>query len=268
MTVLGGGISIGWPIKQLVSIAVDKRGGSGVTCGEVKVLILDDEPPARRNLRNALADVGVDEVREAGSIEQAVKALKEERPDVLVLDVELRGGRSGFELLDALDAEGIPAIFVTAHPGHAVRAFAERAVDYLLKPVETHRLRESLTRILAAGAREQKIFRRQESAMFRDGANPVLVRIGDIQVLEANDTYTKLRLGDGQGPMVNGTMRSLLQRLEAEVFFQTSRKQAINLDHLTHLEEGEAGLVAVMANGDRVEMSRRQSREFRELKAV
>lgn len=234
----------------------------------MKVLILDDEPPARRNLRNVLADVGVDEVREAGSIELALKALKEERPDVLFLDVELRGGRTGFELLDALDAEGIPAIFVTAHPGHALRAFEERAVDYLLKPVETHRLRESLSRISASGAREQKIFQRHESAMFRDGSNPVLVRIGEIQVLEANDSYTKLLLADGQGPMVNGTMRSLLQRLDPEAFFQTSRKQAINLDHLTRLEEGEAGLVAVMANGERVVMSRRQSREFRELKAL
>jgi two-component system LytT family response regulator len=239
-----------------------------VTCVPVKVLILDDEPPARRSLKNALADIGVEDVREAGSIEHAVKALKEERPDVMFLDVELRGGRMGFELLDALDAEGIPAIFVTAHPGHAVRAFEERAVDYLLKPVDTHRLRESLLRISVARKSEERVFLRHESAMFRDGSNHVLVRIGDIQMLEANDSYTKLLLVDGRGPMVNGTLRSLLQRLDPGAFFQTSRQQAINLDHLKQVEDGEGGLVAVMGNGARVEMSRRQSREFRELKAV
>ncbi len=234
----------------------------------MKVLILDDEPPARRSLRNALADIGVDAVREAGSIEQAVKALKEERPDVMFLDVELRGGRTGFDLLDALDAEGIPAIFVTAHSEHAVRAFEERAVDYLLKPVDPHRLRESLRRVSAGEDAPQRVFLRHESAMFRDGANYVLVRIGEIQVLEANDSYTKLVLTGGSGPMVNGTLRSLLQRLDPEAFFPTSRTQAINLDHLQHVVEGEVGLVAVMANGARVEMSRRQSTEFRKLKAV
>jgi DNA-binding LytR/AlgR family response regulator len=104
--------------------------------------------------------------------------------------------------------------------------------------------------------------------MFRDGSNHVLVRIGDIQMLEANDSYTKLLLVDGRGPMVNGTLRSLLQRLDPGAFFQTSRQQAINLDHLKQVEDGEGGLVAVMGNGARVEMSRRQSREFRELKAV
>ena len=61
----------------------------------MNVLILDDEPPARRSLKHALADIGVTEVREAGSIEQAVKAITEQRPDVMFLDVELRGGKQG-----------------------------------------------------------------------------------------------------------------------------------------------------------------------------
>lgn len=234
----------------------------------MKVLILDDEPPARRNLRNALADLGLDEVREAGSIDQAVKALKEERPDVMFLDVELRGGKKGFDLLDALDAEGIPAVFVTAHAEHAVRAFEARAIDYLLKPVDPHRLRESLRRVSAGEKTKERVFLRQESAMFRDGSQDVLVRIGDIEVLEANDSYTKLLLGDGQGPMVNGSLRSVLRRIDPDAFFQADRTTAINLDHVARIEEGENGLAAIMRNGRRVEMSRRQSTEFRRLKAI
>ena len=89
----------------------------------MKVLILDDEPPARRGMKQVLAQIGVTDVRDVGTIEQAVKALNEERPDVLLLDVELRGGKVGFDLLDTLPAEGIPAIFITAHPDHALRAF-------------------------------------------------------------------------------------------------------------------------------------------------
>jgi two-component system LytT family response regulator len=234
----------------------------------MKVLILDDEPPARRSLRHALSEIGVGDVREAGSIEQAIKLLQEERPDVLFLDVELRGGKKGFDLLDALPAEGIPAIFVTAHPEHAVRAFEERAIDYLLKPVDPHRLRESLGRIASRTTSTEKVFFKHETAMFRDGSRNALVRIGDIQLLEANDSYTKLVLGDGKGPMVNGTLKSLLQRLDPQVFFQTDRARAINLDHVANIEEVESGLAAYLANGFRVEMSRRQSTEFRRLKAI
>ena len=178
----------------------------------MKVLILDDEPPARRSLKHALSEIGVEDVREAGSIEQAVKLLQEERPDLLCLDVELRGGKKGFDLLDALPADGIPVIFVTAHPEHAVRAFEARAVDYLLKPVDSHRLRESLGRVGAASRQTEKVFLRHETAMFRDGSKNVLVRIGDIQWLEANDSYTKLVLSDGKGPMVNGTLKSVLEK--------------------------------------------------------
>jgi two-component system LytT family response regulator len=234
----------------------------------MKVLILDDEPPARRSLKHALSEIGVEDVREAGSIEQAIKLLQEERPDVLFLDVELRGGKKGFDLLDALPADGIPAIFVTAHPHHAVRAFEARAVDYILKPVDSHRLRESLSRISGPSRQPERVFMKHEKAMFRDGSKNILVRIGQIQLLEANDSYTKLILSDGTGPMVNGTLKSVLEKIDPEAFFQTSRAQAINLDHVERVEDGETGLTAILENGMRVEMSRRQSTEFRRLKGI
>ena len=232
-------------------------------------LILDDEPPARRSLKHALADIGVTEVRDVGSIEQAVKAINELRPDVMFLDVELRGGKQGFDLLDTLPSEGIPVIFVTAHPEHAVRAFETRAVDYLLKPVDLHRLKESLKRIAEPEeAEDAKVFLKTETAMFRDGSKNLLLRVGDIQLLEAGDSYTKLVLGDKTGPMVNGTLKSVLRRIDPEVFFQANRTQAINLDHVSRIDDGESGFVAIMANGIRVELSRRQTTEFRRLKAL
>lgn len=235
----------------------------------MNVLILDDEPPARRSLKHALADIGVTDVREVGSIEQAVKALTEQRPDVMFLDVELRGGKQGFDLLETLPAEGIPVIFVTAHPEHAVRAFETQAVDYLLKPVDPHRLKESLKRIGdSSDADEVRIFLKHETAMFRDGTRNVLLKVGDIHLLEAGDSYTKLILADQTGPMVNGTLKSVLSRIDPSVFFQANRTQAINLDHVSQVEDGESGLVVVLSNGIRVEMSRRQSAEFRHLKAI
>jgi len=177
----------------------------------MKVLILDDEPPARRGMRQVLAQIGVTDVRDVGTIEQAVKALNEERPEVLLLDVELRGGKVGFDLLDTLPAEGIPAIFITAHPDHALRAFEVRAVDYLLKPVDPRRLKESLKRVSQPA--EERPFSSEEKVLFRDGSKNVLLRVGDIQVLEASNAYTRLLLGDGRRVTVNGTLKSVRERL-------------------------------------------------------
>jgi two-component system LytT family response regulator len=233
----------------------------------MKVLILDDEPPARRGMRQALAQIGVTDVRDVGTIEQAVKALNEERPDVLLLDVELRGGKVGFDLLDTLPAEGIPAIFITAHPDHALRAFEVRAVDYLLKPVDPRRLKESLKRVSQPA--EERPFSSEEKVLFRDGVKNVLLRVGDIQVLEASDAYTRLLLGDGRGVTVNGTLKSVRERLNANLFFLASRSHAVNLDHIANVEDADGGfMILTMANGVKIELSRRQSAEFRELKAV
>jgi two-component system LytT family response regulator len=233
----------------------------------MKVLILDDEPPARRGMRQVLAQIGVTDVRDVGTIEQAVKALNEERPDVLLLDVELRGGKVGFDLLDTLPAEGIPAIFITAHPDHALRAFEVRAVDYLLKPVDPRRLKESLKRV--SQPTEERPFSSEEKVLFRDGSKNVLLRVGDIQVLEASDAYTRLLLGDGRGVTVNGTLKSVRERLNEEIFFLASRSHAVNLDHIANVEDADGGfMILTMANGVKVELSRRNSSEFRRLKAV
>jgi len=233
----------------------------------MKVLILDDEPPARRGMRQALAQIGVTDVRDVGTIEQAVKALNEERPDVLLLDVELRGGKVGFDLLDTLPAEGIPAIFITAHSDHALRAFEVRAVDYLLKPVDPRRLKESLKRVSQPA--EERPFSSEEKVLFRDGSKNVLLRVGDIQVLEASDAYTRLLLGDGRGVTVNGTLKSVRERLNEEIFFLASRSHAVNLDHIANVEDADGGfMILTMANCVKIELSRRHSSEFRRLKAV
>ena len=237
----------------------------------MNILILDDEPPARRFLRQALASIGISDVREAGTIDQAIKELLERRPDVMILDVELRGGKQGFDLLETMPAEGIPVIFLTAHAEHAVRAFEARAADYLLKPVDPHRLKESLRRVSELIPQEsvsERVFLKSETVMFRDGSKNVLLRVGDIQLLEAGDSFTKLVLGDKSGPMVSGTLKGVLQRMDSTVFFQANRSQAINLDHVVGIEDGVNGHVAVLGNGMRVDMSRRQSLEFRRRMAL
>ena len=235
----------------------------------MKVLILDDEPPARRGLKAALNDIGVTDVRDVGTVDLALQAIIEERPDVLLLDVELRGGKKSFDLLNALPVDGIPVIFITAHPEHAVRAFEVDAIDYLLKPVDPQRLKQSLKRVSGAGSNEERPFTRDEKALFRDGSKNILLRVGDIQVLEASEAYTRLILGDGRGITINGTLKSVRDRLDPDLFFSASRSHAINLDHVANVEDIDGGfMILTMANGVKVELSRRHSTEFRRLKSV
>ena len=235
----------------------------------MKVLILDDEPPARRGLKAALNDIGVTDVRDVGTVDLALQAIIDERPDVLLLDVELRGGKKSFDLLNALPVDGIPVIFITAHPEHAVRAFEVNAIDYLLKPVDPQRLKQSLKRVSGAGSTEERPFTRDEKVLFRDGSKNILLRVGDIQVLEASEAYTRLILGDGRGITINGTLKSVRDRLDPDLFFSASRSHAINLDHVANVEDIEGGfMILTMANGVKVELSRRHSTEFRRLKSV
>lgn len=234
----------------------------------MKILILDDEPPARRGLKSALHGIGVTDVRDVGTVDHALQAILEDKPDVLLLDVELRGGKKGFDLLEKLPAKGIPVIFITAHPEHAVRAFEVSAVDYLLKPVDPQRLSQALTKLGATETREEKPFSRDEKVLFRDGSKNVLIRIGDIHALEASEAYTRIILGDGTGLTVNGTLKSVLQRLDPDLFFPANRTHAINLDHVAKVDDGAVGLTITMTNNLQLELSRRQSIEFRRLKSI
>src|SRR5579864_2870614 len=113
----------------------------------MKVLIVDDEPVARRGLRRQLAQLpGVTCVGECGSRREAVAAIRDRQPDVVLLDIQL-GRANAFEIVEEIGVEAMPlVVFVTAYDRHAVKAFEVHALDYVLKPVDPGRLREAIER--------------------------------------------------------------------------------------------------------------------------
>ena len=117
----------------------------------MKALIIDDEPPARRQLKRLLVEYPwVTIIGEAGDVEQAAALIKSESPELLFLDIQMPGG-TGFDLLERLDE--IPeVIFTTAHDEYAVQAFRVDALDYLLKPIDSIRLAQSLARVMNSQA--------------------------------------------------------------------------------------------------------------------
>jgi two-component system LytT family response regulator len=235
----------------------------------MNILIVDDEPPSRRGVREALKEIGIKEgIREAASIDQALKEIKHERPDVILLDIEMRGGVMGFDLLEKLPAEGIPVVFVTAYEQHAVRAFSVKAHDYLLKPVDPKRLKETLAVIQEKTLRENPPLGPEDKILLPDGSKYHYVRVGDIQILESNDSYTKVIRQDGNN-MINGSLKSVLDRLDPDLFFSTTRKTAVNLREITAVSENEAGnIVLEIGEHTPIELSRRRSVLFRKKRGI
>jgi two-component system LytT family response regulator len=235
----------------------------------MKILIIDDEAPARRGLRETLAKLGVHQVRDAGTIAQAIKAIEEERPDVLLLDIQMPGG-GGFKLLEKLPARGIPVVFVTAHLEHAAKAFEVDAMDYVLKPVEPKRLCQALEKVMrkAESLREAKRPPGLEDRIFlREGTRHHNVRIGDIVILESCGAYTKV-ITNENSMTVWGTLACMEDRLPGDYFFRVNRQSIVNLAHAKEISDSPSNSrVVIKLPRDRsIELSRRQSATLRKTK--
>jgi two-component system LytT family response regulator len=229
----------------------------------MKAMVIDDEPPARRELRRLLTGFPwVEVVGEAGNIDQAAELIRTLTPDLLFLDIQMPGG-TGFDLLTRL--EDVPqVIFTTAYDEHAVRAFKVDALDYLLKPIEPARLAEALGRVKSAqAARTPGPDAVLEQIFVRDGSRCWFVPLREVRLLSSEGNYVRLSWGKSQ-PLLGRALAALEQRLDPNRFFRANRRQIINLDFIESVELGVNGrLHAQLRDGPEVEISRRQARLFK-----
>jgi two-component system, LytTR family, response regulator len=229
----------------------------------MKAMIIDDEPPARRELRRLLNGFPwVEIVGEAGNVEQAAELVETLTPELLFLDIQMPGG-SGFDLLTRL--EDVPqVIFTTAYDEHAVRAFKVDALDYLLKPIEPARLAEALGRVKSAqAARTPQPDAVLEQIFVRDGSRCWFVPLREVRLLTSEGNYIRLSWGKSQ-PLLGRALAAVEQRLDPNRFFRANRRQIINLDFIESVELGVNGrLHAQLRDGPEVEISRRQTRLFK-----
>ncbi len=238
----------------------------------LRVLIVDDEPLAREGLRIRLRrepDVLV--IGEYGDAEAALRAMATDPPDVLFLDIELPGA-NGFELLERVADEAMPiVVFVTAYDQHAVHAFEARALDYLLKPVEQERLRESLDRARerVASARNGEFVQRVRG-LSRDlgvegGAAPRAARgldriavsvDGVIHFIIAREIDYISASGDSVvahvGPLahvIRKSMSEMMAVLDARRFARIHRSTIVNLARVVQVEPYLHGEYILMVQG-------------------
>jgi len=230
-----------------------------------KAIIVDDEPLVRDDLRYMLRDhPDIEIVGEADGIDAAKAALSEVRPDIVFLDIELRGG-SGFDIVPHIDA-ATHVIFFTAHDEFAVRAFEVNALDFLLKPVVSDRLAASLDRVRARSAGRISAteplnpLKADDHVFIRTDTKQRFVPLGAIvAVSAAGGNYTALHLEDGMHPLVRRTLKQWENILPESLFFRVHRSSIANLNRIKRIEKVDNGSwhLFLSSKTDPLEVSRR-----------
>jgi len=237
----------------------------------IRILIVDDEAPARARLRQMLAShADVEIAGEAETGVQAMERVAELKPDAILLDIQMPGS-SGIDVAACLPAPRPHVIFCTAYEQHAVDAFELHAVDYLLKPISRARLGEALHRIRSLSAPEHEstidqVVRAQQSAparfLVKNAAHYLVVGEARVLYFASEDGLTRL-VSDGGQYWMDPTLNELEQRLAPDRFCRISRAALINLAAVSevHPLPGGSGEV-LLKNGQRLEVSRRRFREL------
>lgn len=240
---------------------------------KTRILIADDEPLARERLRSLLEQQpDVEVVGECGDGREVVAKVLELSPDLLFLDVQMPE-LDGFGVLQELGPDAVPAIiFVTAHDKFALRAFDVHAIDYLLKPfdqerfeVALHRGLESLkkrddndlsTRLKALLADRPQPAKAPERLVVKVDGRVLLVKLDDIDWIEAADNYVSVRAGH-ENYLLRETMSALESRLPAGKFQRISRSTIVNLDRIKELQPMFHGeYVVILRTGAKLTLSR------------
>lgn len=212
----------------------------------LRAVIVDDEPLAIRAMRRLLlAHPEVEVVETADSLATALEAIGRTRPDVVLLDIELGAG-DGFEVIARL-APAPRVIFVTAHPQHAVQAFAVEAADYLLKPVRPERLAEALARV--ARHRGPAAAPLHPPIELRMPSRTVMADPAEVAALCAEGDFTRVYLA-GQGSLlILRTLSHFEALLPAPPFLRVGRSVLLNLGRVRRVEAEGRNLTHVTIEG-------------------
>lgn len=237
------------------------------THARLRLAVVDDEPLARRVVSEYLADVAdVEIVAECANGFEAVKAVAELRPDVLLLDVQMPK-LDGFEVVDLVGRD-VAVVFLTAYDQYAIKAFDVAAVDYLLKPFTKDRLLEALARVRARGAAPPGSMQtvatvaRGDGAphatriAIRDGAKVHVLPVEKIDYVQAQDDYVSFR-SEGREYLKEQPLGDVESSLDPARFVRIHRSFLLNIDRLARVElDDRENRVATLLDGRRLPVSR------------
>ena len=227
-----------------------------------KALIADDEPAARRGVRQLLS--AFPEFAVAGECRngaEVLTALNSSAPDVVFLDIQMPG-IDGFEVIKRRTVERMPAVvFLTAFDQFAIRAFETEALDYLVKPVSEARFATTMQRLLRR-LQSTSGSAREETIVVTTSRGATVLHLNEIDWIEAAGNYSQLWVGN-RSYFLRESLQLLEERVQKHGFIRAHRRALVRLDGVRELTRTRAGaLSAVLQSGVRVPISRRRSASF------
>jgi two-component system, LytTR family, response regulator len=213
-----------------------------------KALVIDDEPAARRLMKNLLEDYRgtIEVIGEAGTGREAIEKTEELKPDLIFLDIQMPD-LTGFEVIERLTNKP-NIIFTTAYEQYAIKAFETFSIDYLLKPIKEERLQQSIEKLKQFGRLNpainvtglQDIIRQFQAPQkatalpIKTGDRIILVRFENITFLEAQDKYVFVFTADGQKYLTDQSLTTLSEKLPSQ-FYRIQKSYIINKDKIREM---------------------------------
>jgi two-component system, LytTR family, response regulator len=244
-----------------------------------KVVIIDDEESVRNSLATIIRNYcdGFDVVGMASNAIEGLKRIREEHPDIVLLDVQMPEG-TGFDMLDCMDSIGFAVIFVTAYDQYAIRALKYNAIDYLLKPVDIDDLRMALEQAQnRIPVPKGKSVRYQELVQeISSGVSPKLavhhqssieyIETGKIIRMEAEGSYTRIFLEDGKVLIASRQLKYYEEILDEDCFLRIHNSHFINIRYVRKYVKQD-GYSLLMKDGAHVPLAVRRREIFEQVMA-
>ena len=248
----------------------------------IKALIVDDEPLARRKIREMLEeDDEIVSISESSNAGDAIHKMQEESPDILFLDVEMPEA-DGFSVIASLEQKALPlVVFVTAYNQYALKAFEVYAFDYLLKPFDYERFERTLQRAKSKLKEvKQEDLVRQIRSFFskakwgstlpsrlavKDGQRVSFVNVRDIDWIEAEGNYVRIHTGK-ESHLLREAISNMESRLDPSRFLRIHRSAIVNVDRIRELQSWFHGEYhVILQNGKQLLLTRSYRDNLREL---
>ena len=241
----------------------------------IRTLLIDDEIDSIRILQRLLEDYcpQVYIVGTASGVEDALELIRETKPDLVLLDIEMSQGNA-FDLLNQLQPLDFQVIFVTAFDNYAIRAFKYSAVDYLLKPVDIDDLRSAIGRVQTDPepldlAQQMRILLEnvgmlqlsQQKMAIPTITGLIFIPVQDVIRFEAKGNYTTIYLTNGEPIVATRTIKDYEEVLPENIFCRIHISHIINLSRIQKYQKGRGGSV-IMEDGSVIEVASRRREEF------
>ncbi|MCD4790894.1 MAG: LytTR family DNA-binding domain-containing protein [Bacteroidales bacterium] len=233
----------------------------------ISVVVIDDEPKARETIINILqlSPTKLKIVGQADDVKSGFDVINTQKPDLVLLDINLPDG-TGFDLLKKFEKINFKVVFITAHEEYAIIAFKFSALDYILKPVASGELLQSVEKASESIHKEETELKlsaflsnldKIRKIVLKTAESIHIVNIKDIIHCEADGNYTNFYLDNSEKLMVSRTLKDYSEMLEQAGFFRTHQSHLVNLDHISRYDKTEGGHL-VMDNESIVPVSSRK----------